>query len=123
MDAFLVTVYLVSGILLRIAIPIGITFGAAYILRRLDKKWREEADQKLESLPSLVNIWLENPCWEVNSCEETRRETCDAYQHGDLPCWEVFRINGHFQKKCKNCAYLEELPIIPIKIKTLRKES
>ena len=117
------TVYLVFGILLRLAIPIGITFGAANFLRRLDKKWRKEADQKLESLPSLVNIWLENPCWEVSNCEETRRETCDAYQQGNLPCWEVFQKNGHLQKMCKNCAYIEDLPIIPVKIKTSRKES
>ena len=123
MDEFLVTVFLVSGILLRIAIPIGITIGASVLLRRLDKKWRDEADQQNKNLPSLVNIWLENPCWETNECEETRRETCDAYQQESLPCWEVFQNNGHFQKQCKNCSYLEDLPIIPVKIKTSEKES
>ncbi len=122
MDEFLVTVYLVSGILLRIAIPIGITFGVASVLRRLDKKWREEADQKQVGLLSMTSIWLENPCWEMNDCEETRRETCDAYQQEDNPCWDVFKTNGHLQKKCKNCAYLEDLPLIPEKIKILRTE-
>jgi hypothetical protein len=122
MDEFLVTLYIVAGILLRIAIPLGITVGASVVLRRLDKKWRKEADQQYQNLPSLINIWLENPCWELNECEETRRETCDAYQQADVPCWEVFQTNGHFNRKCKSCSYLKEMPIIPVKIKTLRKE-
>jgi hypothetical protein len=116
MDAILVTVYMIIGVLLRIGIPIGGTFLLANLLRRLDARWREEAKQEQIAIPSMASVWLENPCWTSNECVEETRDNCLAYLQTNSPCWEVFHVNGNLNQKCQECSYLEEIPI-PMEVK------
>ena len=116
MDNILVTVYMILGILLRIGIPIGGTFLLAYLLRRLDARWREEAKQEQIAFPSMASVWLKNPCWTAIDCVEETRENCQAYLQTNAPCCEVFQVNGNLNQKCQECSYMKEIPI-PIEVR------
>jgi hypothetical protein len=111
MDEFLVTVYMVLGILLRIGIPFVITFLLAWFLRSLDTKWRVEALQAQPCEALLHQVWLSEPCWEEINCLEELREVCSAFLQTEKPCWAVFQENGNLQPKCLDCEYRKELLI------------
>jgi len=115
MDKFIMTLYMVLGILLRIGIPFGATLLLAWFLRRLDTKWREEAMQVQLGETVLHEIWLSTPCWENANCSEEQRENCPAYQQTNTSCWEVFRDTNGLNTKCQECEYRKEL-LIPIRI-------
>ena len=46
MEELKITAALIAGIILRIGLPIGITFLLARFLRKLDSRWREEAERE-----------------------------------------------------------------------------
>lgn len=112
---------IILGLLIRIGLPLGLTFLLGWFLRRLDAKWRAEAmHEKAEAISQtreisgleqdfLYTIWSSDPCWVENNCPPEERIKCEAFQQADKPCWEVFRNNGSFSKECTECAYREEL--------------
>lgn len=118
MDEFLVTVYMALGVILRIAIPLAITFLLTFFLRRLDNQWREEALQEQPGAAVLRELWLDNPCWEKMDCIQEQQENCPAFSQTETPCWEVFRENGMLNPKCQVCEYRKEL-LIPVRMDTL----
>ena len=95
MDEFKMTMFMVLGILLRIGIPLGLTFLLARFLRRLDAKWRAEASEVHPGEAIMFELWLKNPCWDEFDCTKEQCENCAAYNQKEKPCWEVFRVNGH----------------------------
>jgi hypothetical protein len=103
MNEFTLTMSMVLGILLRIGIPVGLTFLLASFLRRLDAKWRKEASQAQPGETILRELWLSYPCWDEMNCEEEK------------PCWEIFLENGKLNSKCQACEYRKEL-LLPIRI-------
>ncbi len=115
MDEFLVSVYIVFGILIRIGIPFGATFLLARFLKNLDEKWREESKLVHPKETILHEIWLNNPCWEVLDCKEKNCETCPAYQQTEQSCWEIFQKNQGLNGRCSECKYRKEL-LIPVRI-------
>jgi hypothetical protein len=115
MDEFTVTMFMVLGILLRIGIPLGLTFLLASFLRGLDAKWRDEASQVQPGETILRELWLSNPCWVEMDYSGGQCENCPAYNQKEKPCWEVFRENGSLNKKCQECEYRKEL-LLPIRI-------
>lgn len=120
MDGFLVTLYMILGLLLRIGIPIGVTLLIGWGLRRLDARWRAEAEAEKANINVMLQtaIWQQNPCWETINCSEEKRKTCPAYNQREKPCWEVNRANGNLSKQCQNCIYRKELPI-PLENQTI----
>lgn len=96
----------VTGLLLRLAIPIAITAVGIYFLRRIDKRWQAEAEQQL-LLPA-----VEKPkCWEVHGCTPEMRANCSGYQ-SEQPCWQAFREeSGYLKEQCLNCQVFTEAPI------------
>jgi hypothetical protein len=115
MNEGFVTIYIFLGILLRFAVPLAITFLIARFLRKLDRKWREEA--KLEQEQSrlvFASLFQQRPCWEYNHCNGTRKAECMAYGQ-ELPCWEVYRSNGSLKTACKTCEYRQQI-LIPAEI-------
>lgn len=96
----------ITGILLRLAIPVSITAITVYILRRLDRRWQAEAQEQL-SQPA-----VEKPkCWEYNRCPLEKRDSCPGYNSGQ-PCWQVFREdNGYLQERCLGCNVFQSAPI------------
>lgn len=93
-----------TGLALRLLIPILITGLIVVGLSRLDKRWQTEA------LPSPLQI--EKPqCWKTNGCSTYKRRNCPGYK-SDLPCWQVFRrSNGYLSQKCLDCRVLVAAPV------------
>jgi hypothetical protein len=99
-----------TGFVLRLAIPVAITVVAIYFLRRLDTRWKTEAEQQLQY------PLVEKPkCWEINGCSAEKRAACPGYQ-SKLPCWQAFRHeNGYLQETCLGCDVFRKAPV-PVKI-------
>ena len=115
MNELTITAAVLFGILLRFGIPIAITFGLAWLLRRLDERWRNEAEQEAvqekykTQQAALLQMWLQQPCWEINNCSKEQQALCKAFQQKEIPCWEMFRANGSLSPRCKNCEYQKTL--------------
>ena len=100
----------VTGVVIRLAIPIGITAIAILFLRRLDTRWQTEAE---EQLPQAVVE--KTKCWEIKGCTPEMRATCAGYRSKE-PCWQALREeNGHLQERCLGCDVFKDAPV-PIKI-------
>lgn len=101
---------LILGILLRLAIPVGGTVLAVWILLRLDARWREEPvlkdNIKVDGVE--IPIYLAH-CWEVRDCSPEQLRTCMAYKNPDLHCWDVVRANGRLQEACQKCQYRQKV--------------
>ena len=100
------TLYLIAAILVRIGIPLALTFALGWYLRKLDAKWRDEAAQakgQVSFSATLPSSTLQ--CWEFNECPEEKRKNCVAYQNTETPCWEALKINGTLAKSCQSCEY------------------
>jgi len=109
MDEIFITIYVIFGFVLRLGIPIGLTIALGWFLRRLDARWREEAEQYKQVTYREVFIAPSiERCWDYNNCSQDLREGCLAYQYQESPCWEIFRLNGSIRNKCRQCAYREQ---------------
>lgn len=104
MDTLTTLVAVLSGLALRLAIPILGTILLVYLLRKLDTRWQAESEQ----LPTLVN---KIECWNIKGCSEEQRKHC-AGATSSLPCWQVHRQpNGYLQEKCVSCEVFTQAPI------------
>lgn len=99
--------------LMRLGIPILLTFGVAYWLRRLDDKWQAEAAAlELGLAPETVAaatappaLAATQPCWEVRNCNPATREQCPAFHQSKLPCWMARQqAEGKMPTPCLTCA-------------------
>jgi len=109
MEAIISLLFLLLGLLLRLAIPIALTALMIYLLRKLDSRWQSEAQ-----LPVLV----EKPeCWKVKGCTPEQIKNCIAGQ-SPLPCWQVYRLpNGYLREECISCEVFHEAPIPVLALK------
>ena len=79
MNEFTTTAAVLFGILLRFGIPIAITFGLSYLLRRLDEHWRAEAEEEAARAKhkaqqaALLQLWIQQPCWEIKNCSKGKK--------------------------------------------------
>ena len=97
--------------LLRLGVPLLLTFAVGYALRRLDAKWQAEAQgnpvavQILEKVdPEIKALKPERPCWEIHGCTERQRAGCPACELLDLPCWVAhLRKTGRLPDMCPGC--------------------
>jgi hypothetical protein len=115
MNEITTTAAVLFGILLRFGIPILITFGIAHLLRRLDERWRAEAEEESARAKyqaqqaALMQMWIQQPCWEIKNCSKEQRALCKAFSEKEIPCWETFRANGGLSKRCQDCEYQKTL--------------
>jgi hypothetical protein len=115
MEELQITAAVIAGFILRIGIPIGLTFLLARFLRRLDARWREEAEQKVierklsTQRETLLNLWLDQPCYTIKNCTTEEKKTCLAFAQHENPCWEVYKANGNLAQRCQECEYRKEL--------------
>ena len=99
------------AVILRIGIPIGITALLIMWLRRLDVRWKAEAEQQQLSADGLVALSLRPPCWEFTNCPAEQRDPCPAYSNTDIACWQLFRDSRGFMKDdCLSCPVLVDAP-------------
>ncbi len=98
---------ILSGLFLRLALPIAVTIGLISVLRKLDARWQLEARQ-LPVLPLELTR-----CWEIKNCPPDQRAACAAGQSNN-PCWQERRLkNGYLAEECLDCEVFETAPIPP----------
>lgn len=95
--------------IVRIGVPLAITVAVGMWLRRLDQKWEAEAQAQMASERAVehdvkIVTVVEEPCWKVNNCSESKRSACPASQFPSLPCWMArLREEGHLPGECSHC--------------------
>ncbi len=92
------------GLFVRLIIPIAVTALIVFWLRKLDKRWQEEAEKERHML---VNNEL--PCWieQGLSVEESRLRSAMSEQ----PCWQTHRsVNGYLREECLECEVFRLAP-------------
>ena len=106
MDTFEALLAILTGIVLRFVLPIGITMLAIYFLRKLDARWQAEGQMVAETSS------VEKPkCWEVNNCPPEKVEKCPGYLSAQ-PCWQAFRTReGYLKEECLECSVFRNAPI------------
>jgi len=97
---------ILTGLLLRLALPIGLTAVFVYLLARLDKRWQSEAAPALEATKP-----RNTGCWDVKHCSAESIAHCTAYAHPETPCWQHFRqADGLLQERCLGCEVFKKAP-------------
>jgi len=101
-------IIVLTGVLLRIAVPALVLLGLATLLNRLDARWKRESARQNDVVSA------QPPCWEVRVCSVEQMESCPA-RNSDEPCWQVFRQeNGDFDPTCLACdVFLNGVDPIP----------
>ena len=108
MDNWNVLLTIVSGLTLRIGLPVAVTALVIHFLGRLDNQWRAEAKARL-----LVPVALSSkPCWEVKKCNPEHMKTCLAAQQSASPCWQFYRSEqGVLKENCLGCDVFRQAPL------------
>ena len=113
MEALTSFLAILTGLLLRLAIPIAGTGILIYFLRKLDAQWQAEA--QLSPKPA-----QKAECWNISGCPPAQRENCVAAS-SQQPCWQVFRHpNGYLQEECISCEVFINAPIPALKTEPRR---
>jgi hypothetical protein len=104
MDTMAAFTVLCFSLLLRLALPVAITFVLVYFLRKLDARWQVEGELQ----PGFVQ---KPECSKIRGCSPEQRQGCVAFS-SPLPCWQVFRLpNGYLSEKCISCKVFIDAPI------------
>lgn len=104
MDTLMSIFYVITGFLLRLAIPIVGTILLVFVLRKLDARWQAEAESK----PLVVD---KPSCWKIKGCTPEQMEHCAATT-SPLPCWQVYRLpNGYLHEECLSCEVFIQAPV------------
>jgi hypothetical protein len=100
MDTLLV---FLSGVFVRLALPIAVTLIAVYFLHRLDVRWQSEAG---------AGPGVEKPeCWKVRNCPPAARAACPGFVSPE-PCWQAKRQpSGYLAEDCLTCDVLLTAPV------------
>jgi hypothetical protein len=102
----------VGMFLLRLGLPLAVTLGVGYWLRRLDAKWQAEALARWEAndplqkeiVEALKPIEMEQFCRKKKEFAETRRTLDPDCALLNIPCWVArLRVTGQLPKECYNC--------------------
>lgn len=103
MDTIISLLAILSGVVLRLAIPLVITAAIIYFLRKLDTRWQKEGQ-----MPVLVD---KPKCWETNNCPSDQVKNCIGAQ-SPFPCWQARRLpNGYLREECITCKVFLNAPI------------
>ena len=78
---------LITGILLRLVVPLVITALIVAALRRLDARWQAEAEKERQAL-----VKDETPCWKEQgiSMDEIKLRA----EKNKQPCWQTHRLSN-----------------------------
>jgi len=108
MDGWTATLTIITGLVLRIGLPLALTALVIFFLRKLDNRWKAEASQHLQ-VPVLPRT---TPCWEVKHCKAELMKTCPAANQTVRPCWQVFRSDrGILRETCLGCEIFTQAPL------------
>jgi hypothetical protein len=100
----------VVGVLARFAIPIVMTIVAVWVFRKLDQRWKAEAEELTRLQMELVMAKY-TPCWEQKQCSAEKMESCPAHAQTGMPCWQVMRDKqGNLKSTCVGCGVFLNAP-------------
>jgi hypothetical protein len=99
------------GLILRFGIPAIFTGLLLWLLKRLDERWQLDAEKtRLMQLAQTANQTA--TCWDVRKCAPELRAQCLAYQHPEVPCWQVMRqFSGRLPERCLTCQVFRSAPV------------
>lgn len=94
----------ITGFLVRLALPILATVLVIALLRWLDSRWQSEA--------RYAALDVQKPeCWKARGCSPAQQKVCPAFK-SSLACWQVFRLsNGYLRDQCLGCDVLLKAPL------------
>lgn len=102
MNTFLV---FVTGVLIRLVVPLTVTALVVYTLHRLDVRWQAEAESQRAML-----VKDDLPCWKEQglSISEINLRAAISNQ----PCWQTHRLaNGYLREGCLDCEAFLSAPL------------
>lgn len=110
MDALAIGSFLL-GLVLRLGIPLGITFLLIRWLSELDARWQNEARRDALLLSSGSQV-RNSGCWDVRHCTAEQKTKCPAFARKEIPCWQVFRQkDGVLKERCFGCSVFKAAPV------------
>lgn len=95
-----------TGIFARFVVPLLFTVGFAYLLKRMDDRWRRESFERSASITKASDL-PNLKCWEIRGCSAENRSNCAAYKQ-DTPCWDLKRKNGRLRQECLHCLVIQQ---------------
>jgi hypothetical protein len=99
---------IVIGLLMRIGFPMAATLLLILFLRRLDNRWKAEANDRL-LVPVVAGS---KPCWEVKNCSQEQMKSCPVAVQRVSPCWQFFRTEqGALKESCLGCDVFRQAPL------------
>ena len=105
------TLAFVVGVLIRFAIPVALTLAAIWFFRKLDQRWKAEAEE-LTRLQMALALAKRTPCWEQKQCPPEKLDSCPVYAQKELPCWQIMRDkNGNLKPACLECGVFRNAPL------------
>lgn len=108
METVVSFLYIIVGLLLRLAIPILGTVLLVYFLRKLDARWQAEAQLQQQAIEK-------SECWKIKGLSSQRAENLEA-NPSEVPCWQVNRLpNGYMRDECLSCQVFTEAPVPTLK--------
>lgn len=105
MDTTTPILVFLTGVAIRLAIPLLVTALIVIALRRLDVRWQKEAELERNLL-----VRDESPCWKEQglSVEEIKAKA----EASGKPCWQLHRLpNGYLREACLDCEVFLSAPI------------
>lgn len=103
--------FFLLGLVVRLGIPIGITFLVARWLAQLDARWQDEARRDALLLPLGTQV-RNTGCWDVKHCTPEQKAKCPAFARKEIPCWQIFRLeNSALREKCIECNVFKDAPV------------
>lgn len=123
---------------MRLGVPIFITLGLGYLLKRLDARWQAEAREArkaatpavaavnrpataakpvgqrfIQPLYALNAVAAPPPCWTAKGCTDAMRTTCAASHQPNVPCWQArTTAEGRLPSECKGCELHIPVPYV-----------
>ena len=94
-----------TGLLIRLVVPLVVTALIVYLLHRLGVRWQAEAEKERKFL-----VKDEMPCWKEQglSMDEIKFRA----EKSDQPCWQTHRLsNGYLREACLDCEVFLDAPI------------
>jgi len=113
METIIAIVNVIVGLLIRLAIPLGLTGVLIFFLRKLDARWQTEASGTELEIQTAE-------CWKIKKCPPEQVINCVA-ANAALPCWQVFRLpNGYLREACLSCEVFTKAPLPALKAEPRR---
>ncbi|MCE9647040.1 MAG: hypothetical protein K8S20_13645 [Chloroflexi bacterium] len=94
-----------TGLFVRLIVPLAITALVVFALRKLDARWQAEAELERKTL-----VKDEMPCWKEQglSTEEIKFRA----EKDNQPCWQTHRLsNGYLREACLDCEVFLDAPV------------